>query len=60
MVSFRKLNLYAKENGIILIGYSFTEGFLLYVMYQGSKLICNRGVGSDTSIELLQKLQDTV
>ena len=60
LTSFRKLNPLVKKKGIVFIGDSITEGFPICEMYQGSSPIYNRGVGGDTSIELSQKLQETV
>jgi lysophospholipase L1-like esterase len=58
--SFRRLNPIAKKKGIAFIGDSITEGFPIYEMYHGEIPVYNRGVGGDTTYELLQKLPQTV
>ncbi|MDP9697645.1 hypothetical protein J2T16_000542 [Paenibacillus intestini] len=58
--SFRRLNPHATKKGISFIGDSITEGFPIHEMYSGEMPVYNRGVGGDTTSELLQKLRETV
>ena len=60
---FRYLNQRAKPGGIVFVGDSLTQEFLIHEMLMNHPRIAvihNRGIGGDTTTGLLSRLQESV
>ena len=56
---FRFLNASAKKGGVLFVGDSLTQEFLLEEYFSGS-LVYNRGIGGDTTEGLLKRMKESV
>ncbi|NLD26889.1 MAG: lysophospholipase [Acholeplasmataceae bacterium] len=57
--SFRSYNKNAEPNGIVFIGDSITQDYNVYEYFPNRK-VYNRGIGGDTSLGLLSRLDTSV
>ena len=58
--TFNTLNRLAEKKAIILVGDSLTEGFPIQEMYRSFIPIYNRGIGGDTTRDVLNRLQVSI
>jgi lysophospholipase L1-like esterase len=56
---FTYLNQSARPGGIVFVGDSLTEEFLVTDIYQGLN-VHNRGIGGDTTIGLLKRMNESI
>jgi lysophospholipase L1-like esterase len=56
---FRFLNASAKKGGVLFVGDSLTQEFLLEEYFSGS-LVYNRGIGGDTTEGLLKRMKESI
>lgn len=56
---FRFLNTSAKKGGVLFVGDSLTQEFLLEEYFSGS-LVYNRGIGGDTTEGLLKRMKESI
>jgi len=57
--SFRKFNARAQKGGIVFVGDSITQDYNVSEYFPG-KLVYNRGIGGDTTVGLLKRLDESV
>jgi len=57
--SFRKLNARAQKGGIVFVGDSITQDYNVSEYFPG-RLVYNRGIGGDTTVGLLKRLDESV
>lgn len=57
--AFKAYNQYAKKGGIVFVGDSITQDFNVYE-YFPEQQVYNRGIGGDTSLALLDRLDESI
>ena len=56
---FKEYNKCVKENGIVFVGDSLTDNYNVYEYYKGYD-VYNRGIGGDTTIGLLKRMDESI
>lgn len=56
---FREQNKYIKQNGVLFLGDSITQDYNVYE-YFSDLTVYNRGIGGDTTIGLMKRLDESV
>lgn len=56
---FKVQNMYARKSGIVFVGDSITQEYNVYEFYPGMD-VYNRGIGGDTTVGLLKRLDVSV
>ena len=56
---FKEYNKCVKEGGIVFVGDSLTENYNVYEYFKGYD-VYNRGIGGDTTIGLLSRMEESV
>lgn len=57
--SFKVLNTYAEQGGVVFVGDSITQDYNVYEYFPNIK-VYNRGIGGDTSEGVLKRLEESV
>lgn len=57
--AFKAYNRYVKAGGIVFVGDSITQDFNVYEYFQDHQ-VYNRGIGGDTSLGLLDRLDESI
>jgi lysophospholipase L1-like esterase len=60
IADFVTLNRFAEKNAIVLLGDSIIEGFPIQEMFRVTIPIYNRGIGGDTTTNVLERLEESI